>query len=136
MRTGLCQRIDREATLGEKVADAVAGFGGSWTFIISFGALAITGYTLINIILRGKERGILTRLSCSIYSSTMLASVQAPVIMMSQNRQDKKDRVRSGWISTSTAGRNRRSRGSRTKLTWWRKSSMTSPTCFAAKQGR
>jgi len=84
---------DETLTIGQRVADKVADFGGSWTFIISFGffvviwiginALALAGtnfdpypFILLNLIL-----------SC-------LAALQAPVIMMSQNRQEDKDRQR------------------------------------------
>ena len=48
--------IEKESTWGEKIADAVAGFGGSWTFIISFAVVLII-YTLINILLSGKSVG-------------------------------------------------------------------------------
>jgi uncharacterized membrane protein len=85
--------IERGLTLGQRLADQVASFGGSWWFLILFGifmALWITSnsfallarpfdpypYILLNLIL-----------SC-------IAAIQAPVIMMSQNRQEAKDRVR------------------------------------------
>jgi CRP/FNR family transcriptional regulator, cyclic AMP receptor protein len=84
--------IEKEATFGERVADAVAGFGGSWTFILTFLAvlLAYSGLSLF----MGKNSWdpypfILLNLFLS-----MLAAIQAPVIMMSQNRQDTKDRLR------------------------------------------
>jgi CRP/FNR family transcriptional regulator, cyclic AMP receptor protein len=84
--------IEEESTVGERIADSVARFGGSWTFIISFLVVLVT-YASINIVLG--ERGwdhypfILLNLFLS-----MLAAIQAPVIMMSQNRQDTKDRLR------------------------------------------
>src|SRR5438552_9301605 len=84
--------IEEDMTFGERIADRVASFGGSWTFIITF-AVAICGYTAINVI--GRQIAwdpypfILLNLSRSI-----LAAIQAPVIMMSQNRQDTKDRLR------------------------------------------
>jgi CRP/FNR family transcriptional regulator, cyclic AMP receptor protein len=85
--------IDEKETFGERVADTVAGFGGSWTFIITF-LFGLVVYSCINIVL-GKRAWdpypfILLNLILS-----MLAAIQAPVIMMSQNRQDKKDRLRS-----------------------------------------
>lgn len=84
--------IEEQATLGERIADGVATFGGSWTFILMFGAFIFV-YTTINAILRKMAWDpypfILLNLCLS-----MLAAVQAPVIMMSQNRQDKKDRLR------------------------------------------
>jgi len=84
--------IEEEATFGERIADAVAKFGGSWTFIITFGLVLIT-YTTINILLQGKAWDPYPFILLNLFLS-MLASVQAPVIMMSQNRQDTKDRLR------------------------------------------
>jgi|SRR5215469_9879591 len=87
------QVIAEEATFADRVADAVAHFGGSWNFIISCIVMLII-YVCINIF--GKSRiwdpypFILLNLFLS-----MLAAIQAPIIMMSQNRQDAKDRVRS-----------------------------------------
>ena len=84
--------IETEATFGERVADHVARFGGSWTFIISFGVIMVV-YTTINIILRGKAWDPYPFILLNLFLS-MLAAIQAPVIMMSQNRQDTKDRLR------------------------------------------
>ena len=84
--------IEGEATFGEHIADEVARFGGSWRFIISFGVvLAI--YTVINVFLGGKAWDPYPFILLNLFLS-MLASIQAPVIMMSQNRQDTKDRLR------------------------------------------
>jgi CRP/FNR family cyclic AMP-dependent transcriptional regulator len=85
--------IDEESTFGERIADSVARFGGSWTFIISFG-IVLSVYTAINVILRGKAWDPYPFILLNLFLS-MLASIQAPVIMMSQNRQDTKDRLRS-----------------------------------------
>jgi uncharacterized membrane protein len=85
--------IEQESTFGERIADAVAHFGGSWSFILSFGAVLIV-YTAINIGLGGKAWDPYPFILLNLFLS-MLASVQAPVIMMSQNRQDAKDRLRS-----------------------------------------
>jgi len=85
--------IDEEETFGERIADKVAQFGGSWTFIITF-AVVLTVYTTINVILRGKAWDPYPFILLNLFLS-MLAAIQAPVIMMSQNRQDSKDRVRS-----------------------------------------
>ena len=84
--------IEEEATFGERIADAVAQFGGSWTFIIAFG-LTLAVYAGINVGLRGAAWDPYPFILLNLFLS-MLASVQAPVIMMSQNRQDKKDRLR------------------------------------------
>jgi CRP/FNR family transcriptional regulator, cyclic AMP receptor protein len=85
--------IEEAATLGERVADTVAGFGGSWTFIIIFGA-ALLVYSIVSIAMGRKSWDPYPFILLNLFLS-MLAAIQAPVIMMSQNRQDKKDRVRS-----------------------------------------
>ena len=85
--------IEESQTLGERVADGVASFGGSWTFIILFG-FALIIYTAINHALGGRAWDPYPYILLNLFLS-MLAAVQAPIIMMSQNRQDKKDRLRS-----------------------------------------
>jgi uncharacterized membrane protein len=79
-------------TFGEQIADQVARFGGSWTFIVIF-ALVLLIYTAVNILLRGQAWDPYPFILLNLFLS-MLAAIQAPVIMMSQNRQDTKDRVR------------------------------------------
>ncbi len=85
--------IEEEASMGERVADRVAGFGGSWTFITSF-LMVLVIYTAINIGLKHKAWDPYPFILLNLFLS-MLAAIQAPVIMMSQNRQDTKDRLRS-----------------------------------------
>lgn len=85
--------IEQEATFGERLADSVAQFGGSWSFIILF-AIVLTVYTTINSLLRGSAWDPYPFILLNLFLS-MLAAIQAPVIMMSQNRQDQKDRLRS-----------------------------------------
>jgi CRP/FNR family cyclic AMP-dependent transcriptional regulator len=84
--------IEEEMSFGDNVADSVARFGGSWTFIILFGAVLLF-YTATNIVLRGRAWDPYPFILLNLFLS-MLAAIQAPVIMMSQNRQDTKDRVR------------------------------------------
>jgi len=84
--------IEEQATLGERVADTVASFGGSWVFIGTFAAFMIV-YTAINVSLGRKAWDPYPFILLNLFLS-MLAAIQAPVIMMSQNRQDKKDRLR------------------------------------------
>ena len=84
--------IEEEMTAGERIADAVAKFGGSWSFIISFG-LALLIYSGISIGLGSKSWDPYPFILLNLFLS-MLAAIQAPVIMMSQNRQDTKDRLR------------------------------------------
>ena len=86
------EMIESESTVGERIADAVAGFGGSWTFIITFLALLCV-YTIINLALRASAWDPYPFILLNLFLS-MLAALQAPVIMMSQNRQDTKDRLR------------------------------------------
>ena len=84
--------IEEQATFGEHVADTVAGFGGSWTFIITFVA-GLVIYSAINVMLGGRAWDPYPFILLNLILS-MLAALQAPVIMMSQIRQDTKDRLR------------------------------------------
>jgi CRP/FNR family transcriptional regulator, cyclic AMP receptor protein len=84
--------IEEHATFGERIADAVAHFGGSWSFIITCLVLLVT-YVAINVVLRSSAWDPYPFILLNLFLS-MLAAIQAPVIMMSQNRQDSKDRVR------------------------------------------
>lgn len=83
-----------DATLGQRAADAVASFGGSWTFIALFAAILIVWVGLNSLILVKHDQAfdpypyILLNLFLS-----MLAAIQAPIILMSQNRQAEKDRL-------------------------------------------
>jgi uncharacterized membrane protein len=85
--------IEQDATFGERVADSVARFGGSWNFILSFLGILVV-YTCINIFLKRHTWDPYPFILLNLFLS-MLAAIQAPVIMMSQNRQDTKDRLRS-----------------------------------------
>ncbi len=84
--------IEKDATFGERIADIVAGFGGSWTFIIAFLVL-LAAYASVNTYLGGRAWDAYPFILLNLFLS-MLAALQAPVIMMSQNRQDTKDRLR------------------------------------------
>ncbi len=84
--------IEETETVGDRMADAVAKFGGSWKFVILFGAVLAT-YVLVNHAI-GHPWDPYPFILLNLFLS-MLAAVQAPIIMMSQNRQDAKDRVRS-----------------------------------------
>jgi uncharacterized membrane protein len=86
--------FEKEQTFGQRLADRVAAFGGSWTFIIIFAAILLSWVLLNTIILARQSNSfdpypyILLNLFLS-----MLAAIQAPVILMSQNRQGVKDRL-------------------------------------------
>lgn len=77
---------------GQRIADKVATFGGSWTFIISFG-LVLVAWIAVNIILATRAFDPFPFILLNLVLSC-LAAIQAPVIMMSQNRQEEKDRQR------------------------------------------
>ncbi len=84
--------IEQQSTLGERIADVVARFGGSWSFILCFGG-TLAVYTLTNIRLGLRAWDPYPFILLNLFLS-LLAAIQAPVIMMSQNRQDTKDRLR------------------------------------------
>jgi uncharacterized membrane protein len=86
--------FEKKLTVGQRLADKVAAFGGSWTFIIIFAAILLA-WVLLNTLILARQSAsfdpypyILLNLFLS-----MLAAVQAPVILMSQNRQGVKDRL-------------------------------------------
>ena len=86
--------FDKQLTFGQRLADAVARFGGSWTFILIFAVLLLSWIVLNSVILAKRNAAfdpypyILLNLFLS-----MLAAIQAPIIMMSQNRQAARDRL-------------------------------------------
>ena len=83
--------FDEKSTFGQRLADGVASFGGSWTFLISFGVVLVVWVSL-NLLLSGAAPDPYPFIFLNLLLS-MLAAVQAPVIMMSQNRQTAKDRL-------------------------------------------
>jgi uncharacterized membrane protein len=85
--------IEEQLTFGQRLADSVARFGGSWAFITSF-AFVLVVYTWVNTALPKRTWDPYPFILLNLFLS-MLAAIQAPVIMMSQNRQDIKDRLRS-----------------------------------------
>lgn len=81
-------------TFGQRLADKVATFGGSWTFISSFGVIMLIWVLLNSTALLAKHFDPYPYILLNLFLS-MIASIQAPVIMMSQNRQASKDRLKS-----------------------------------------
>ncbi len=81
-------------TLGQKLADKIAVFGGSWTFIITFFSFIIIWMTVNIVFLATKAFDPFPFILLNLILSC-LAAIQAPIIMMSQNRQEQKDRQRS-----------------------------------------
>ena len=84
--------IEERQTFPQRVADQVVSLGGSWTFIIAF-AVSTAIYSAINVWLRARAWDPYPFILLNLILS-LLAAIQAPLIMMSQNSQDRKDRVR------------------------------------------
>lgn len=80
-------------TLGQRIADKVATFGGSWTFILSFGGFLVLWICTNVVFLANKGFDPYPFILLNLILSC-IAAIQAPVIMMSQNRQEEKDRER------------------------------------------
>jgi uncharacterized membrane protein len=95
LRTQVARNVNVEEaerlTLGQRIADRVAAFGGSWPFIIVFGAVLVI-WMMVNNHLEGRAFDPYPFILLNLVLST-LAALQAPVIMMSQNRQAFKDRL-------------------------------------------
>jgi uncharacterized membrane protein len=90
----LSQELDEQASFGQRAADAVASFGGSWMFICMFVSVLVAWVILNSVVLSQHNAAfdpypyILLNLFLS-----MVAAIQAPIILMSQNRQTEKDRL-------------------------------------------
>jgi uncharacterized membrane protein len=97
LRTGTARNLneeeDEQMTFGEHIADRVASFGGSWTFIIIFGLVLVGWIVLNSVVLVKGSFDPFPYILLNLFLS-MTAALQAPVIMMSQNRQSLKDRLR------------------------------------------
>lgn len=84
---------DDELTIGQRLADKIAVFGGSWTFIITFFSFILVWMTINIWVLASKPFDPFPFILLNLILSC-LAAIQAPIIMMSQNRQEQKDRQR------------------------------------------
>ncbi len=102
----LNEEIEDQSTIGQKLADKVASFGGSWTFIMLFGSVLISWVMINSISLLGNWIATLSGLPTGLEKPfdpypfiflnlvlSCLAAIQAPIIMMSQNRASEKDRL-------------------------------------------
>lgn len=85
--------LESKLTYGQKLADKVAEFGGSWAFIISFGVFIFIWISINTIFLLSKSFDPYPFILLNLFLSC-LAAIQAPIIMMSQNRKEQKDRQR------------------------------------------
>jgi uncharacterized membrane protein len=94
----IAKNVDAEfstkLTIGDRISDRVASFGGSWAFIIGFGVVLAVWITINSIALMTKPFDPFPYILLNLVLSC-IAAIQAPVIMMSQNRQEAKDRLRS-----------------------------------------
>lgn len=88
------EEIDTHWTFGERLADRIASFGGSWTFISVFGLFLFVWIMLNSLVLIRRPFDPYPYILLNLILSC-IAAIQAPVIMMSQNRKDAKDRRRS-----------------------------------------
>jgi uncharacterized membrane protein len=88
------RELEENRRLGERVADRIAAFGGSWTFILLFLAVLIAWVVLNSLVLarRGQAFDPYPYILLNLFLS-MIAALQAPVIMMSQNRMAARDRL-------------------------------------------
>ena len=86
--------FQRKLSLGERLADQIADFGGSWTFISLFGGFILVWIAINTVILLTRPFDPYPFILLNLFLSC-LAAVQAPIIMMSQNRQESRDRLRS-----------------------------------------
>lgn len=83
---------NEQQTFGQRVADRIASFGGSWLFILSFFTVLLS-WIILNLIMASKAFDPYPFILLNLVLSC-LAAIQAPIIMMSQNRQEEKDRLR------------------------------------------
>ncbi|MFM8440305.1 MAG: DUF1003 domain-containing protein [Acidobacteriota bacterium] len=86
------ETFEDDRTFGQKVADKVASFGGSWTFIGLFGGVLVTWVIINSVFLMNQGFDPYPYILLNLFLS-MLAAIQAPIIMMSQNRQAARDRA-------------------------------------------
>jgi uncharacterized membrane protein len=85
--------FERQLTLGQRAADKIATFGGSWRFILIFGVVMVVWISANSVILLRKPFDPYPFILLNLILSC-LAAIQAPIIMMSQNRQEDRDRMR------------------------------------------
>ncbi len=87
------EEFESDLTFGQRLSDRMAAFGGSWTFIISFGAILLLWIVMNSVVLLQRPFDPYPFILLNLVLSC-LAALQAPIIMMSQNRQEAKDRLR------------------------------------------
>lgn len=95
LSTQVDQEYEAQLTLGQHMSDGIAKFGGSWRFIIFFGCVMTIWIVFNSVALLSKPFDPYPYILLNLILSC-LAAIQAPIIMMSQNRQESKDRTRAG----------------------------------------
>jgi uncharacterized membrane protein len=93
LSSDISKQFERKLTFGERLSDHIAEFGGSWKFLISFGAVLLIWIAINGVILATRAFDPYPFILLNLILSC-LAAVQAPIIMMSQNRAEARDRLR------------------------------------------
>ena len=93
LSSDISKQFETKLTFGERLSDHIANFGGSWKFLISFGAVLLIWIAINGIVLAMHAFDPYPFILLNLILSC-LAAVQAPIIMMSQNRQETRDRLR------------------------------------------
>ena len=93
LSSDISKQFETKLTFGERLSDRIAEFGGSWKFLISFGAVLFAWIAINGVILVTRAFDPYPFILLNLILST-LAAVQAPIIMMSQNRAEARDRLR------------------------------------------
>jgi uncharacterized membrane protein len=93
LSSDISKQFERKLTFGERLSDQIAEFGGSWKFLISFGAVLVIWIIINGVILVTHAFDPYPFILLNLILSC-LAAVQAPIIMMSQNRAEARDRLR------------------------------------------
>ena len=94
LSTNIEAEFEQKWSFGERLADKIATFGGSWVFLICFGVFLLVWVGMNSLVLLWRPLDPYPFIFLNLLLSC-LAAIQAPIIMMSQNRQEAKDRVRS-----------------------------------------
>src|SRR5438876_4217858 len=93
LSSDISKQFEKKLTFGERLSDHIAEFGGSWKFLISFGAVLLIWIAINGVILETRAFDAYPFILLNLILSC-LAAVQAPIIMMSQNRAETRDRLR------------------------------------------
>jgi len=98
LASDISKQFERKLTFGERLSDRIAEFGGSWKFLISFGAVLLLWIVVNGVVFAIRAFDPYPFILLNLVLSC-LAAVQAPIIMMSQNRAEARDRLRAKTIT-------------------------------------